>query len=222
MGYWTYYLAFLVLAYLLQYPWLLGGVVVLFVLRRFVPDPFVLLRTMGRIRGLRAQVESNLANITARRDLARIYLERLRPRAALKLLDEARKREPSNPELLYLTGLARHRIGDHESALGPLVEAVQGDGRLRFGEPYMIAGDSLTQLGRDEEAEDAYERYVDSNSSSIEGHLKLARTRRRRGNRDGAKRALQEALDTFGQLPSFRRRQQLGWWLRAQVARLYT
>lgn len=222
MGYWAYYLAFLVLAYALQYPWLLGGVLVFFVLRRFVPDPFVLLRTMGRIRGLRAQVDSNAANITARRDLARIYLERLRPRAALKLLDEARKREPANPELLYLTGVARHRIGDHESALGPLVEAVQADGRLRFGEPYLVAGDALTELGRHEEAEDSYERYVDSNSSSIEGHLKLARTRRRRGNRDGAKRALQEALDTFGQLPSFRRRQQLGWWLRAQLARLYT
>ena len=177
---------------------------------------------MGRIRGLRMQVDSNPANITARRDLARIYLARLRPRAALKLLDEARKREPANPELLYLTGVARHRLGDHESALGPLVEAVQADARLHFGEPYLVAGDALTELGRDEEAEDSYERYVDSNSSSIEGHLKLARTRRRRGDRDGAKGALQEALDTFGQLPSFRRRQQLGWWLRAQLARLYT
>lgn len=222
MGYWAYYLAFLVLAYALQYPWLLGGVVVFFLLRRFVPDPFVLLRTMGRIRQLRAQVRSNPANLTARRDLAGIYLERLRPRAALQLLDEARKREPMNPELLYLTGVARHRIGEHESALEALVSAVQTDSRLRFGEPYLVAGDALTRLKRDEEAEDAYERYVESNSSSVEGYLKLALTRRRRGHRDTAQAALQEALDTFSQLPSFRRRQQLSWWLRAQVARLYT
>lgn len=222
MGYWAYYLAFFVLAYALQYPWLLGGILFFFLVRRFVPDPFVVLRTMGRIRRLRAQVASNPANLTARRDLAGIYLERLRPRAALALLDEARKREPANPELLYLTGVARNRIGEHELALEALVAAVQGDARLRFGEPYLVAGDSLTQLRRDEEAEDAYERYVDSNSSSVEGHLKLARTRRRRGDREGAQRALKEALDTFGQLPSFRRRQQLGWWLRAQAARLYT
>ena len=98
---------------------------------------------------------------------------------------------------------------------------VQREPGLRYGEPYRVAGDALARLARDEAAEDAYERFVDANGSSIEGHLKLAQTRRRRGDRSGAQRALREALDTFAQLPAHHRRRQLGWWLRAQFARLY-
>ena len=69
MGYWTYYLACIALAAALQYPWLAGLAIVFFVFRRFIPDPFVWLRTMGRIRALRTQIDANPANVTARRDL---------------------------------------------------------------------------------------------------------------------------------------------------------
>lgn len=222
MGYWTYYVVWIALAAALRYPWLAAGALVFFVLRRFIPDPFVFVKTMGRIRSLRVQIEANPANVTARRDLARLYLDRLRPRAALKLVDEALARDPKNAELLYLRGLACSRVGRYTDALAPLVEAVQIDPRILFGEPYLLAGDALTKLGRDEEAEDAYERYVDANTSSVEGFLKLSRVRRRRANKPGARVALDEALSTFSQLPGFRRRKQLGWWLRAHVDRLFT
>jgi tetratricopeptide (TPR) repeat protein len=221
MGYFPYYLAIAALSYGLRYPWLLAGTVAVYALRRFIPDPWVLLRTSGRIRSLRAQVAANPANLTARRDLAELMIARLRPRAALTLVDEALRREPANAELLFLRGVALARSGNAEAALGPLVECVQHEPGLRYGEPYRVAGDALSRLGRDEEAEDAYERFVDANGSSIEGHLKLAQTRRRRSDREGAQRAHREALDTFAQLPAHHRRRQLGWWLRAQLARLY-
>ncbi len=194
MGYFPYYLAIAAISYGLRYPWLLAGAVAVYALRRFIPDPWVLLRTSGRIRGLRAQVAANLANVTARRDLAELLLARLRPRAALTLVDEALRREPANAELLFLRGVALARSGDAEGALGPLVECVQREPGLRYGEPYRVAGDALARLARDEAAEDAYERFVDANGSSIEGHLKLAQTRRRRGDRErGAARAARSA-----------------------------
>lgn len=221
MGYWSYYLVLIALAWLLQYPWLLAGLVLFFLLRRHIPDPWVWVRTAGRIRGLRAQIDANASNATARRDLARIYLERRRSRAASRLLDEALKRDPKNAELLFLQGLARHRSGDSQGALEPVVAAVDIDPGVGFGEPYLVAGDALAALGRLEEAEDAYERYVDSNTSSIQGLLKLARVRKARRDSTGARRALGEALSTWTQLPRFRRRQELSWWVRAQVARLF-
>lgn len=219
-GYWSYYLIWILLAWGLQYPWLLGGVALFFLLRRFIPDPWILLRTAGRIRSLRTQIEANPHNTTARRDLARIYLARLRPRAARRLLDEARRRHPEDAELLYLSGLACWRSGDPEGSLDLLVRAVDVDPGVAYGEPFLVAGDALWELGRYEEAEDAYERYTDSNSSSVQGFLKLARVRKRRGDGSGARRALKEALTTWPQLPRFRRRKELGWWLRAQLARL--
>lgn len=218
-GYWTYYLGWIALMYLLRSPWLLLGVVAFLVFRRFIPDPGVLLGTWGRIRSLRGQIEANAANVSARRDLARIYIERKRPARAISLLDEALKRHPDDAELLFLKGLAEHRRGNHEAALEPLVRAVDLDARVGFGEPYLVAGDALFALGRLPEAEDAYARFVEANGSAIEGQLKLARALARAGKRDEASKAVDEALDTHAQLPGYARRKQFGWWLRCQLAR---
>ena len=95
MGYFTYYLAWLALSYALHRPALMLGVLVILALRPVLPDPLVLLRTWGRIRALDRQIAANPANVTARRDLAEIWIERLRPRRALQLLDEARERDPA-------------------------------------------------------------------------------------------------------------------------------
>lgn len=221
MGYWAYYLVWLVLAYGLRNPLLLVGIVVFLLLRRVVPAPGPLLRALSRIRTLGAQVAANPANIPARRELAELYLDILRPGRALELLDQAREREPDSAELLYLTGLARHRKGQHEQALGPLVAAVERDPRVRFGEPYRIAGRALMALHRYAEAEDAFERYTESNTSAVDGYLQLAIARARQGRRDDARAALAEALATWGQIPRALRRRQLGAWLRAQWARIW-
>jgi len=220
MGYWTYYLAFMALTYALHRPWVMLGAVVFFVLRPFIPDPVVLARTWSRARALDAQVAANPANVTARRDLAVLWLERLRPGRALTLLDEARRRTPDDAELLYLTGVARFRSGNAEGALEPLVKAVEIDPRVRFGEPYLVAAEALLRLDRLEEAEDALDRYISSNSSSLQGYVRLAEVKKRRGDREGSRRAIREALDTWSQLPGYRRRSEVGWWLRAWVARL--
>jgi predicted Zn-dependent protease len=222
MGYLAYYIFWFGLAYATRYPWVAIGALAVYLLRGFLPDPWIWFRTAGKLRRLRSDIEANAANVTARRDLARLYLDRLRPRAALVLLDEARQRHPDDPELLFLTGLARYRAGDVSGALEPLVRAVEVQPGLLYGEPYLVAGDALVSLGRLEEAEDAYERFVESNTSSIQGFVKLARARGKRGDSEGARAAVREALATWRQVPAFRRRREVGWWLRALVQRIVT
>jgi tetratricopeptide (TPR) repeat protein len=220
MGYLGYYLAWIVVMMVVQYPPLAVGLLVIFVMQRFVPDPFVLFRTMGRIHALRRQIEANPANVTARRDLAMVYVERLRPGAALQLLDEARKRFPDDAELLYLTGLAHYRKGEAERALDPLVKAVAIDPRVRFGEPYLVAGDALRALNRTNEAIDAYERYVGANSSSVQGHVKLALAHRAAKDGKAAKQQLDEAFKTWSAVPGYKKRKELAWWLYAWLCTL--
>ncbi len=217
MGYFGYYIALMLLSYLVQYPPLLIGLVVLFLLRRFIPDPWVLFRTFGRISVLRRQIDANPQNVTARRDLALIYLDRLRPGAALELVNQALQRFPDDAELLYLKGLALHRRGENEAALGPLVRAVELDPRVRFGQPYLVAGDALVALKRYDEAVDSYERFTHASGSSIEGHVKLARALKRTKDAAGAKKALDEAFTTWRSVPGYMRRKQVGWWLRAHL-----
>lgn len=220
MGYWAYYVAVLIAYWAMDHPAVLLALVAFLALRRWIPDPWVLLRTFGRIRTLRAQVEANPANVTARRDLARIHLERLRPRTALRLLEAALERDRNSAELLFLRGLALHRIGRHEDALAPLVDAVALDRRVGFGEAYLVAGDALSELGRHEEAIDAYERFLESNTSSVQGWVKLALANRRAREADAAGRALDEALATWRQIPSYRRRKEVGWLVYAYVLRI--
>ena len=91
---------------------------------------------------------------------------------------------------------------------------------MLYGEPFRVAAEALVKLGRLEEAEDALDRYVGINSSTVEGYTQLARVRKDRGDKEGAREAIQEALRTFAQLPGYQRRRQIDWWLRAHLTSL--
>ncbi|MFO0552052.1 MAG: tetratricopeptide repeat protein [Polyangiaceae bacterium] len=215
MRYLSYYAMWAVLALVMRYPPLLIGIVVVVALRRVLPDPVRILQTLGRMRELRAQVTQNPANATARRDLALLYLSQARPKKALVLLTDALARFPDDAELLYLKGLACEQAGKYEEALAPLVRAVELDPAVRFGEPYRVAGNVLRKLGRLEEAMDAYERYNALNTSSVEGRLKLALVHHSAKDYPTARAVLADARQTWSQLPRFKRRRELGWWMLA-------
>lgn len=216
----TYYLGWILLSYLLRQPWLLLGLLVLLLFSRFLPSPNALVGLLGRARRLRAQVEINRANITARRDLAVIYLEGRRARSAIPLLEEGLALSPNDAELLYLLGLALDRAGRHEESLPRLVRAIEIDARVRYGLPYVAAGDALAALGRWEEALDAYERYLGTNTSDVSAYTRLARARARTGDAKGARDTLTEGIRTWGVLPSSMKRRQFGRYIRAHLARV--
>jgi tetratricopeptide (TPR) repeat protein len=224
MGYLTYYLAFIALRYLLgyglHYPVLIGAAVILYLGRRWLPDPYLFFKHAARVRALKADIAQNADNVTARRDLAKIWLEKRRPRRAIPLLVEARRREQDSAELAFLHGKALLMAGRAEESLAPLVEAATRNDKLLYGESYLQAGRALWRLGRAAEAEDAFERYVAINSSSVEGRVRLACARREQRDRDGADRAMREAVDTFAQIPGFRRRAELLWYLRVKLMRV--
>jgi tetratricopeptide (TPR) repeat protein len=231
MGYWTYYLLAFFLAYATQYPWVAGLAIVFWLFRGFLPDPVVWIRTMGRISKLRAEIDLNPSNMVATRDLARLYLERRRPKKAIELIDKTRQRmaestrhpqgSRDDAELLFHLGLAKFRAGDYAGALDPIVAAVAIAPDVGRGDPYMIAADALVKLGRWEEAEDSLDRYLEHNQSSIEVYVKLARVRRRRKNDDGVKEALGHARQTWSVLPSFKRRHEWKWYLAALTAPIW-
>jgi tetratricopeptide (TPR) repeat protein len=235
MGYyWTYYALTLFIAYAVQNPWVCAVVVAFVLLRPWLPDPVVLFRTLSRVGRLKAQVRLNPANITARRDLGRAYLDLRRPKTALRYLDEARARDPRDPEIAYLRGLALLGVRHDEAALAALGEAVgvdpeggepfssQSSRRVggtfsRYGEAYLAAALALERLRRLPQAEEALAMSATCNSSLIEPRVRLARVRRARGDESGSREALRDARRTFAELPTFMRRKQLGWGIRSYL-----
>lgn len=235
MGYyWTYYALTLFVACAVQNPWVCVVALAFVALRPWLPDPVVLARTLSRIRTLKTQVRLNPANITARRDLGRAYLDLRRPGTALRYLDEARARDPRDAEIAYLRGLALLRMGRDEAALAALAEAVGIDPEegepfssrssrriggtfSRYGEAYLAAARALERLRRLPQAEEALAMSATCNSSLIEPRVRLARVRRARGDTSGSRQALHDARRTFAELPAFMRRKQLGWGIRSYL-----
>jgi predicted Zn-dependent protease len=226
VGYLPYILALWAFQYFAgyahEYPFLILAVVLVYLARRmrWLPDPYLWLKHAGKVGKLKSQIRQNADNVTARRDLARIWLEKKRPRRAIVLLDEARRREPDSPELAFLLGKAHLMAGKAEKSLPFLVESAHQNEKYHYGEAYLLAGRALINLRRDAEAEDALDRYVNINASSVEGRVLLAMARREQGDKKGADAAMHEALETFSHIPGFRRRAELRWWLRANLMRV--
>lgn len=213
-------MAWLLFSYLIREPWLLLGLFGLWLLRGLLPPPGALFGALGRAGRLREQVRLNRANITARRDLASIYLSLLRPRRALPLLEEALALAPNDAELSYLYGVALHRAGRHEEALARLLSALERDARLRHGHPYFVAGETLLALSRWDDAVDAFERYLDFNGSDVAGYTNLARAYAGAKSADAARKALLTGIASWHGLGGALKRRQLGAYLKAQWARI--
>jgi tetratricopeptide (TPR) repeat protein len=230
--YWMYYAATFFLAYAERNPKVGVAALAFFVLQPWLPDPVVIIRNLSRIGRLRRLASLNAANVPARRDLGLAYLDLRMYRTALGWLDEATKLDPKNQELAYLRGLALLKRGDAEEALRAFGEAVgidpekgepfsshsaRGNDRAfrRYAEAYLGAADALERLGRLPQAEEALEVSTSFNTSSLEPLVRLSRVRKRQGNADGSREALREARRTWGQLPGFMKRKQLGLYVRA-------
>jgi len=220
VGYLGYYAAWVLLSYGLRQPWLLAGIIGFYLLRRFIPTPGALFGGAGKVGRLRRQVELNRANVTARRDLATIYLNLLRPRRAFDLLEEGLALSPGDAELTYLSAVALHKLGRHEEALARLLAAIDKDSRLRQGHPYFVAGETLLALGRFDDATDAFDRYLDFNSSDVAAHTLQARAYAGAKNASEAKRWLSAGITTWYGLPGAHKRKQFGAYLAAQWAKV--
>jgi tetratricopeptide (TPR) repeat protein len=231
MGYWSYYLLSIALAYGLQNPAAAALAVVFWLCRGFLPDPVVLLRTWGRISKLRSEIELNPSNMLATRDLARLYLENKRPGKAITLIEKTRQRMAESTrhpqgslddaELLFQLGIARLRSGSPEAALEPLVAAVAIAPEVGRGDPYLVASDALMKLKRWEEAEDSLDRFIAKNQSSVQAYVKLARARAKQNDDAGRNEAIKQAKQTWGVLPTFKRRHEWPWFLAALVSPLW-
>jgi tetratricopeptide (TPR) repeat protein len=220
-GWGSYYLFWIaapaLLAAVSSHPAFLILIVVGVIARRWLPDPILILKHRSRVRSLQGDIDANASNATARRDLAKIWLEKHRPLRALPLLEQAIARDPSSVELLYLSGLSHLLAGHHERAVEALVAVAHREPNFQYGEAYLRAADALIALGRWDDADDALERYAKINSSNIEARCKRVRVCKARNDSEGAQKAQADLRDAWRSLPGYQRRKQLGWYLRSLV-----
>ena len=224
MGQLLFYAFFYGRTLILEHPIRASAVVAILLLLHGLQGPggfTMYLRTARFVARLERDVAANPDNATARRELAQVWLRRRRWKKAERLLVEARRRDPEMPELSYLLARARLAQGDADSAIPLCIDAASRDPKLRFGDVYRVAAIALERVNRLPDAEDALLRLLEINSSSVEGWTRLLRVRRRRADVPGAKAAQDGAMEAYEHSPRFRKRAELGWYLRARWGGLF-
>ena len=167
------------------------------------------------IRELDRAVHTNPHDATAQADLGRLLVEAGQPARALSHLEVARARAPEVPENAYYLGAARLRLGDAAGGRPLIEEALGRDPRLGYGEPHLRLADYYLDHGQATEALVHLERFTKLHASSVEGRYKLARAHLAAGRADRARAALDDAVRAYRGAPSFKRREERAWRLRA-------
>jgi predicted Zn-dependent protease len=222
-GWGSYYLIWLIVPMAISiatsYPLLLGLVVVGFVARRWLPDPWLSAKYARRVRSLDAQIRANPSNITARHDIAVILLDKRRPRRALQHVEVARKRDPNDIELEFVEGSCRLAMREYEAARAILLEVATREPKFRYGDAQLRAADAMIGLRAWDDAITTLRSFVKINTSSVEGWFKLSRALAHKGDVDESRQARTAARALYHELPPYQRRRQRVWYMRALVAR---
>ena len=174
------------------------------------------------IRQLERAVATNPHDAAARADLGRLLVEAGRPARALPHLEAAAERAPEVAETAYYLGAACLGAGDLARGQLLIEHALAADPKLRYGEPHLALADYFLGHGRPAEALPHLERFTAIHASSVEGRYKLARAAFAAGTPARARAALDEAADVYRAAPSFKRREERLWrlkaaWLRRRV-----
>jgi predicted Zn-dependent protease len=176
-------------------------------------------RTRGRRAALEKTLDNNPDNAVAARELATLVLDAGQPARAEPLLAVvASKHGGDGVDVMVLRGRMFIGVGRSADAVAVLREAIQLDDKAAYGAVWLHLGDALFVSGDSASAVTAYERFSHSNTSTIEGYVKLGNARRAAGDKAGADQAIADGRRTFFQLPAFRRKGQWLWWLKSLIS----
>ncbi len=184
---------------------------------RILPDPRVLFHRHNRQKRCERDIAVNPGDVDARLELAKIYLDRGRPKEALAQLASARPRLEGVAEADFVEGLAHLRAGDPAAAIEPLGRSLKLDPGLHAHEALLRLAEARAASGDRAGAGEAFDRFLAEHPSSVEGRVLAARQRLAAGDRASARVHLDAALESHKGAPRFRRRLDRRWAWRARA-----
>ncbi|MFE5318989.1 tetratricopeptide repeat protein [Paenibacillus sp. NPDC056579] len=187
--------------------------------RRFIgltPSLFKPFQRARRLSKLRQELRLNPHLTTAKLDTARILIERKQFREAAGLLTEIMAVMEDSAEVRAELGICKLKLGEVQEGERLLLEALEMNPRIKYGEPYL----RLAEAWADTEPDKAI-RYLETfgtvNSSSCEAYYRLGELYNRLGKKEEARRAYRETVELYRGLPKYRRRFERRWALLARL-----
>ncbi len=166
-------------------------------------------QTRARIKELQDRIH-HLDNARDHADLGDVYFQQGKLDRAEACYRAALEREPDDPDTQAHYGQCLLRLGRSAEALTLLERVAQADPDHDFGHTQMALAETLTALGRTDEAI-ANWRQVLERHTYARARVQLAELYLARGQRDGALTTLQEVLSDDTHAPAFQRRREGVW-----------
>ncbi|RRJ65291.1 hypothetical protein EHV15_22040 [Paenibacillus oralis] len=195
--------------------------IVYFLDRRFigifpsVTKPFKRSRSISR---LRQQLALSPFDVSSKRELARLLLERKRYREAWDLLEDVKSSSETSAEFWSDLGTALLGLGRLEEGEEQMLRALSLNDRVKYGQPYLL----LASAFRDKDPQKALDyaaKFGEIQSSSSEAYYLLAGLYQSLGRKEEARRALNESIAVYRSLPKYKKRQERKWALRSLIKR---
>ncbi len=186
----------------------------------FMPNlwrPFQLNR---RAKLAKLELRSNPYHTSMKLELARIYLEKKKYRAAIPLLEEVLSTIDDSADAHYELGLCNLKLGELAKGEFLMQEALRLNSRVRFGEAYLRLSEAYASSDP-AKAITYIEQFKTTNSSSCEAYYRLGMLYQVMKQRLDAKQAYREAVQIYRSLPKYSRKKQRRWALLATFKQLF-
>lgn len=194
---------------------LLFFILLYFIDRRFVglfPSLTKPLRTRRRIAALKQTLGLNPHDTSAKTELARLLIERKNFKEAMPYLREARKKTGDTADMLYDIGLCELEAGNQAEGERMILEALDKNPKVRYGEPYLKLGEHFMSTDKDK-ALRYLEKFSDIHSSSCATYYHLGTLYQQLGRKEEAKQAFREVREIYRTLPKYKKKSERRWYL---------
>lgn len=218
------FMLFILLSWLFGNPFIAIIVLLLivyFIDRRYVgvfpsiSKPFKRSRSISR---LRQQLSVNPFDVSSKRELARLLLERKKFREAYDLLQEAKSASETSAEFWDDLGTAALGLGRIEEGEEQILHALSLNDRVKYGQPYL----HLASAFREKDPQKALHyaaKFGEIQSSSSEAYYLLGSLYQSLGSKEEARQAFNESIAVYRSLPKYKKRQERQWALRSLLKR---
>lgn len=217
---------FILLTWLIGNPWiaiLILLAVLYFIDRRYIgvfPSIFRPYKRYRNISKLRQQLSLSPFDVSAKRELARLLLERKKYKEALALLEEVRDYSESSAEYWDDLGSATIGLGRLDEGEAMILQAIRLNERVRYGQPYLTLALAFKEANP-EKALAYVGKYGEIQSSSSEACYLLGSLYRSLGRKEEATQAFQESIAVYRSLPKFKKRHERKWAVRSYFSSLF-
>ncbi|QGQ97486.1 hypothetical protein EHS13_22655 [Paenibacillus psychroresistens] len=192
-------------------------VILYFIDRRFIgltPNLARPFKRNRRLKQIKFELLTHPHNTSGKLEAAWLLIEKKKYTEALVYLEDVHRIQDDSAEATYAIGLSYLKLGNLELGEKWVLQSLNINPRVRYGEPYLRLGEALV-VSQPAKALGYLQQFREVHSSSCEAYYRLGQVYESIGQKDEARLTYKETLVIYRGLPKYKRRSERRWALMA-------